>query len=91
MYDESLDVLSVIADTGSFKKAGEQLYMTDVSVRNKINALEQRLGIKLLNRSHSGVTLTPAGKIINESSIILKKDAEYILRMAHFIETENII
>lgn len=73
MYDYRFDVFIKVADTGSFSKAGELLYTSPTAVIKKINALESSLGLTLFNRTHQGVTLTAAGKVIYE-------DIKYIIK-----------
>lgn len=57
-----------IADSGSFTKAAQQLFISPVSVMKQINNLENQLDVKLFNRSHQGVTLTPAGQALYTST-----------------------
>lgn len=84
MYDTKLDTLIQVVRDGSFSKAAEHLFVSSVSVMKQMNNLEEMMGVKLLNRSTQGVTLTRAGKFfyesannyISESNTILKKTRE---------------
>ena len=58
MYNHLLDTFLCVADTGSFAKASEELYISSTAVMNQINALERQLQVKLLKRTPRGVTLT---------------------------------
>ena len=49
-------------DTGSFSLAGEELGYTQAGLTHMMNRLEKEIGITLLQRTKSGVTLTPDGK-----------------------------
>lgn len=62
MYNPQLDTFIKVADAGSFLKAAEQLYISSSAVIQQINLLEERCGVKLLERTHRGVRLTPAGE-----------------------------
>ena len=64
MYDPLLDTFIAVADCGSLTKAAQRLYISSTAVMKQINALERRLEVKLINRTHTGVELTKAGQII---------------------------
>lgn len=72
MYDPALETFIAVADFGSFTKAAENLYISPTAVMKQMNTLENRLDLKLINRSSSGVTLTTAGKLIY-------RDAKFII------------
>ncbi len=50
-----------IAETGSFNKAAEKLFVSQPSLTATIHDLEDELGIEIFNRTGSGVTLTNDG------------------------------
>lgn len=62
MYNPLLKTFYVVADSLSFSKAAEKLYMTPPGVIRQINALEEHIGTKLFIRTHRGLVLTAAGK-----------------------------
>lgn len=64
MYNPLLDTFIAVADCGSLTKASERLYISSTAVMKQINALEARLDLKLIDRTHSGIRLTRAGDII---------------------------
>ena len=76
MYNHQLDIFLAVAETGSFTKASEQLYLSSTAIMNQINALEKNLGFKLFKRSAKGVVLTEAGKSI-------ANDAKKIIHLSH--------
>lgn len=51
-----------VAESGSFTKAADALYITLAAVMKQINALEDRLDITLFARINHGLRLTPAGE-----------------------------
>ncbi len=50
-----------IADTGSFNKAAEQLFVSQPSLTVSVHELEDELGIQIFNRNGRGVSLTNDG------------------------------
>lgn len=72
MYNPKLEMFLKVADAGSFNKAAEQAYITPTAVIKQINMLEAELHVKLFDRTHRGLALTKAGKL-------LYQDAKYII------------
>lgn len=64
MEDHKLKVFCAVAETKSFSKASEIIYLTQPAVSLQIQALEELYETKLFDRSSSVITLTPAGKIL---------------------------
>lgn len=62
MYDRHLDTFVQVADSGSFLKASEKLYISANAVTKQINLLENDLGVRLFQRSTQGLALTEAGQ-----------------------------
>lgn len=52
----------------SINKAAQKLYISQSSLTASINAAEDELGMKILNRSHSGITLTEFGQKFVEAA-----------------------
>lgn len=59
-----LVVFRAVAVQRSFRKAAEDLYLTQPAVSLQIKALEEDLGMQLFDRTGSGITLTKAGEIL---------------------------
>lgn len=72
MYNPILSTFISVAESGSFTKAAESLFITPPAVMKQINSLEERLGITLFDRSNHGLQLTDAGKSFFQ-------DAKYII------------
>lgn len=66
----------VLADTGSFTLAGQQLCLTQSAVSHAIKALEDEVGCRLFHRSGRGVTVTPAGKHFLEYADLILEQME---------------
>ena len=45
MYNKYLEVFIAVADTGSFSKAGEQLFISPTAVMKQMNLMESDLGL----------------------------------------------
>jgi DNA-binding transcriptional LysR family regulator len=57
-------VFRAVAKHLSFRKAAEELYLTQPAVSLQIKALEEELGVQVFDRSGAHITLTPAGKVL---------------------------
>lgn len=58
---QQLNYAITIAESDSFNKAAEILYISQPSLTNSMQKLEKELGITIFNRSGRGVTPTPDG------------------------------
>lgn len=58
---QQLYYASTIAESGSFNKAADILYVSQPSLTSSMQELERELGITIFNRSGRGITLTPDG------------------------------
>jgi DNA-binding transcriptional LysR family regulator len=68
-----LKVFRAVAEHLNFRKAAEQLFLSQPAITLQIKALENELGVRLFDRSANRVTLTPQGRILNN----------YAKRIAH--------
>jgi DNA-binding transcriptional LysR family regulator len=59
-----LIVFRAVAEQHSFRKAAEELYLTQPAVSLQIKALEDEIGVQLFDRSGAQIALTEAGKIL---------------------------
>lgn len=71
MYNTQLDVFVCVADCGSFTKAAEKLYISATAVMKQMNALEEHLRLKLVERTNHGVRLTAAGESIYKDAKVM--------------------
>jgi DNA-binding transcriptional LysR family regulator len=72
-----LTVFRAVAAQHSFRRAAEQLYLTQPAVTQQIKALEELVGLPLFDRSGREVTLTAAGAVLlrytEESGALLEQ------------------
>ena len=59
-----LEVLVRVAELGSFSRAAEALSLSQPTVSEHVRALEDDLGVQLLDRLGRGATPTPAGRLL---------------------------
>ncbi|MDC7784574.1 LysR family transcriptional regulator [Rhodoplanes sp. TEM] len=58
----SIGVLAAVVETGNFVRAADSLGLTPSGVSRAVARLEQRIGIRLLDRTPRAVTLTDEGR-----------------------------
>lgn len=76
MYSRQIQTFIEVADCGSLSKAAEKLFITSASVMKQMNALENRIGIKLLERGNRGIRLTSAGESLYKDALRIIRETE---------------
>lgn len=76
MINPQLTSFICVADSGSFNKAAEKLFISSTAVIKQMNALEKHLDMQLFDRTNHGILLTPAGKVIYKHAKILFEYSE---------------
>ena len=76
-----LKVFRTVAEHLSFRRAAEQLFLTQPAVTLQIKALEDDLGVRLFDRTAGRVSLTPRG-------VVLLRHAQRILQNISEAERE---
>jgi DNA-binding transcriptional LysR family regulator len=71
-----LTVFAQVAESGGFSAAARRLNMSTTMVSNYVQALENRLGARLLNRTTRQVNLTEVGRAYYERSRRILTDLE---------------
>src|ERR1700674_9830 len=61
-----MSVLATVVETGSFTRAGDVLGLSASGVSRAVSRLEERMGVRLLDRTTRTVRLTAAGARLNE-------------------------
>ncbi|MDD6077994.1 MAG: LysR family transcriptional regulator [Oscillospiraceae bacterium] len=88
MFNSQLTAFVCAADSGSFSKAAETLYISSTAVMKQINALEKHLDLKLLERSSRGISLTPAGNVIYKYAQRIFDESETAICEARLVASE---
>ncbi|MGA2998214.1 LysR substrate-binding domain-containing protein [Bradyrhizobium sp.] len=83
----SMDVFASIVANGSFAGAARQAQVSPTVVSKHVQALENWLGVKLLNRSTRRVALTEAGEAFYERCKRILSDVEDAAGMAGELQT----
>src|SRR5689334_15324897 len=77
----ALQAFLAIAETGSFSRAAERIYLTQPAISKRIALLEEELGAKLFDRVGRGIQLTPAGQALAARARALLKDFDDVRRV----------
>ncbi len=62
---DGLEVFAAVVDAGSFTRAAARLKLTKSTVSESVRALEQRLGVRLLDRTTRSLRPTQAGRVVH--------------------------
>ena len=77
-----LEYLVAIADTRHFSRAAKRVHTTQSTLSLQLKALEERLGVVLVERSARCVALTEVGLQISDIARLILRDAEMIRQIA---------
>jgi DNA-binding transcriptional LysR family regulator len=80
-----LEHFTVLAEENSFSKAARRLHLTQPALTRSIQTLEDTLGLKLLDRTTEGATLTEAGRRMLARAERMLVDARALQREAQAI------
>ncbi|MBB4194189.1 DNA-binding transcriptional LysR family regulator [Rhizobium aethiopicum] len=83
----SLAVFGRVVECGGFSAAARRLNMSVTMVGNHVQSLEERLGVRLLNRTTRKVSLTETGKYYYERSSQILAELEEADRTAGALST----
>src|ERR1700676_2479377 len=72
----SLTAFVRVVDNGGFSAAGRRLNMSTTMVSNHVQALEERLGARLLHRTTRKVNLTEVGRAYYDRAVQILADLE---------------
>lgn len=78
----SLAVFAAVVECGGFSAAARRLNMSATAVSSHVQALEDRLGVRLLNRTTRRVSLTEVGRAYYERSSRIISDIDDADRIA---------
>lgn len=69
-----------VVDQMSFSKAAEQCHISQSAISQQVRALEEELGVTLMDRHNRTFSLTPAGAHFYNKSLVLAADLERLRR-----------
>jgi DNA-binding transcriptional LysR family regulator len=73
---QSMAVFVRVAELGSFSSAALQLGLSKSAVSKHVTALEERLGVRLINRTTRRLALTEAGSVFRDYCARIAQDVE---------------
>ena len=81
-----------VVETNSFTKAAEECFISQSAISQQIKALEDELGVKLMNRKGRSFQLTPAGEFFyHNCQDIVKRVGELVKKTQEIDEDENVL
>lgn len=85
--------LEVLSETGNFSQAAEQMHVTQPALSRRIKAIEDWVGVTLVDRRSRPVKLTTAGRLMLESGrqALFRVENERELVRASFAHPERYI
>lgn len=87
MTFKQLEYFAAVARTLSFTEAAAEVFVSQPALSRGIVALENELGVSLLNRNHHTVSLTPAGTLLASELPELRKELDRVITLVR--QTEN--
>jgi DNA-binding transcriptional LysR family regulator len=77
-----------VVDTGGFSSAARQLNLATSVVTTHVKSLEQRLDVRLLNRTTRSVSLTEVGRAYYERCVQILSEIEDAEEAAHVLQSK---
>ena len=75
-----LSLFNLVAETGSFTRAGQRAGLGQSAITRQIRGLEEALGVALFERTTRHVSLTPAGTLLRAKAEIILGSVNEALR-----------
>ncbi len=63
---QQIEALISLIEQGSFSRAARKMRLTQPAITKHIHNMEDALGVRIVNRSNMGISLTPEGQIFYE-------------------------
>lgn len=77
---KQIKYFQAVVQCGSFTEAAQECYISQSAISQQIQALEQELGVQLLERKNRKFTVTSAGEHFYKKSLVLTADYEKMCR-----------
>ncbi len=81
-----LRILLAVVREQSFTAAAEKLHMTQPALSRSVQLLEERLGIRLIERTSKSFGLTQFGRIVVDRAHIVEREFEQLLEEIHALQ-----
>lgn len=89
---ELLNQLVAFSKYKTISETAEHLLITQPSVSRNLKKLEDKLGVKLFNRSINKISLTPTGKLaVKEAEELLKASDNFLVKIKNFDQQNNML
>ena len=82
-----LHYFAILAEELHFRKAADRLFISQPGLSKQIKFLEEKLGVKLLERNNRNVALTQAGEFLSEQIRQLDDKVDEIIHVTRLIHT----
>lgn len=86
---KQIEYFQAVVQCKSFTQAAEKCYISQSAISQQIQALENELGIKLINREKRKFSLTPAGEYFYKRSLVLTADFQNMCEKTKSIAYEE--
>lgn len=87
MNDKQVAAFLSVAECGSFSRAARRQYISPQAMIQQIDLLEKEVGVRLLHRTHRGVTLTDAGVQFYQGMLRISSDVRALLEQIRSAES----
>ena len=77
----AIQAFLAVAETGSFSRAAERIFITQPAVSKRISSLEGALGVPLFDRIGRSVQLTDAGRALRQKAYRIVSEVEDVKRL----------
>ena len=88
MDTQNLQAFLLVAETGSFSLAAEQLHLTQPAVSKRVAQLEEQLDGKLFDRIGRNIGLTEAGKALLPHAKRIQQELRLAVQSVHDLDGE---
>lgn len=90
MNTKQIQYALALSETLNFSQVAEQLGISQPALSKQIQHLEKELGVKLFDRNHSPLTLTPAGEyFVRNARELVYKEEQLLKALGQFRSGEN--
>lgn len=89
MDSTKLETFLVVCKEKSFTKAAEKLFITPAAIKKQMDALEDEVGVKLIQRSPSGCILTVGGQTFCEHAKVILKYMHTAVEQTKLIDSKQ--